>query len=567
MNYDDDPFSGLPLATVYINNDYYIVPYFTQNQIYDGEVQFETNGGWGKILEGDDEESNYKYRREGKENFNYLETVPYVDIIQNCEELTNIAPLDVDKRTIYYVIATSDITNYCETIPDNLSHYFKVINPLATSNFENWKNIPMKFKIGDQYYDADVLYDEDRSGYADKCDDYTLSEGIEYEDYQEAKYYDEIVLDTLGNNPHTGNGKYDLGQQYYNYLEKPFKYALDNHTFTDMGIESAVQTLKFAVTDIAAQWPTATKIVTRINEDSTTVSTIAAQEVDSEELTYYLPSKVLIIKNKHKDSKLFIDYFFKVINKYLMQVIPSTTILVYQGFRYPVELEFPILSWENPETAGYETISTTVKGEPFTNGETVQAGSSVKMKAVDVQEGYNIQEWINLPDGAQYNQDKTEVNFTMPTSSVYNVTYNIEEPGTVYYLNSNDDYKTAEEILSKKLVNNGNRLLIEIKKDQNPLHYVYILPPPENKYSATGTYIVEEEQSVQQLIYKDEYVQEQEPNTIRKMSLTPETFEFKGKTYRNIFKAQIEDKSEWTLNNIYVELNLEVSETNDDTTD
>ena len=48
-------------------------------------------------------------------------------------------------------------------------------------------------------------------------------------------------------------------------------------------------------------------------------------------MNYYLDSKVFIFENKI-DNDLYKQYFFDVIVHYLMQVIPSTAILVLKGF-------------------------------------------------------------------------------------------------------------------------------------------------------------------------------------------------------------------------------------------
>ena len=48
---------------------------------------------------------------------------------------------------------------------------------------------------------------------------------------------------------------------------------------------------------------------------------------------YYINSKILVLKNNiGADNKLYKDYFRQTILPYIMQVIPSTTILILEKF-------------------------------------------------------------------------------------------------------------------------------------------------------------------------------------------------------------------------------------------
>ena len=53
--------------------------------------------------------------------------------------------------------------------------------------------------------------------------------------------------------------------------------------------------------------------------------------------SYYIPSKILIIKNNIDNTQdvsgLYKKYLNKVVLKYLLQVIPSTTILLLENFK------------------------------------------------------------------------------------------------------------------------------------------------------------------------------------------------------------------------------------------
>ena len=51
--------------------------------------------------------------------------------------------------------------------------------------------------------------------------------------WERAMYIDSIISSSIGNNPHTGYGNYDLGEKFYEYMRRPFKYYLDNYNLSD----------------------------------------------------------------------------------------------------------------------------------------------------------------------------------------------------------------------------------------------------------------------------------------------------------------------------------------------
>jgi len=51
--------------------------------------------------------------------------------------------------------------------------------------------------------------------------------------WERAQYIDSIISSSIGNNPHTGYGNYDLGGEFYEYMQRPFKYYLDNYILSD----------------------------------------------------------------------------------------------------------------------------------------------------------------------------------------------------------------------------------------------------------------------------------------------------------------------------------------------
>ena len=334
-NYDDDEFSGTPIKDVYINNVHYIVPYFNQNRIYDGNVQFETKGGWGKFINTGDDIDVVK-----TQEINYSETMPYMDVLESVEALLGVNVFAVGNKKIFYVNNLSDLTNYTESVPTNISHFFKLVNSRNPNSISSWRNIP---------------YD----GYIDE--NYDIFNGLTEDDIKLAEYYDKLVMNNIGNNPHCGYSDYDLGTEYLEYLKMPFKNAIDNYGFSEIGDDVMAKQLKFKVTEHIGD-----RLVNNVNvpdyipfEDGYIIQVgdlyyeyeyiedfdeyMYTEKVATVDITvpsdnnqyfyieYVLPTKILKIKN-NIDNYNYKKYLKDVVLKYVTQVIPSTTILILENF-------------------------------------------------------------------------------------------------------------------------------------------------------------------------------------------------------------------------------------------
>lgn len=305
-NYPDDIYSGVPLGIVNIGPKKCIVPYFTPDKIYDGNVQFQTNGGWCSQQDDYGVYDDYEQLK----HYDYKETLPYTTIVHNIEELLNINMFDIKGRRLFYVEDISGITKYVtDDYIDYISHYFKIDDPSRPDKFESWKNIPInKFDNTQDYYDFCNESEDDESDDSEYVvPKRPLFYGVTEDDYFEAQYIDNLVMDNIGNNPHTGLGKYDLGTEYVQYLERPFLYSEKFNGFNHEYLKLMAEHIRFVVYKEMGD-----KII--INKQ--------------DELKYYLPSKVLVISNKSKN-RSFDQYFNNVILKYLTQIIPSTTILIF----------------------------------------------------------------------------------------------------------------------------------------------------------------------------------------------------------------------------------------------
>ena len=268
---DYPDYDGLTLGNVYIGNTMYVVPYYNQNKMYDGNICFQSKGGWGRYVEL-------------KRDYGYSETYPYMREMANMTALLSINPFSVSVGDVYYVHDLSDYINYAE-MPAGLTNFFMVEEPYYIASLSGWKNISM-FETDE---DTDI--------------------------YKKVRYLEGIIPETRGNNPHVGFGKYDDGDEYVDTMKQPFKYALDNHMIEPQYLTAAEQ-FTYNVETKASQHTingsvVDSKVVNNINESND---------------IYYLNSKVITFRN-NINSRLYKDYFKEVILPYLMQVIPSTAIL------------------------------------------------------------------------------------------------------------------------------------------------------------------------------------------------------------------------------------------------
>ena len=340
--YTNDEVSGIPVGSFKVQTNIddicefttYLIPYYDQRKMYDGDFTFQSKGGW--FYQGDEEIVN---------PFKWTETLSYLHVVSTIKDLLNVNPNSVTNGNIYYVANVNDYIDYTEE--DTLkSNFFVLNNDFAPDIFSSWENI-----------DLNDTNDENA---------------------ERAKYLDSIILNTLGNNPHVGFGGYDKGETYFDYMKKPFKYAIDRNFFSYDELQEANDILfdidekdtetinpsdKIKIfadqndmnenEDIIEDYRELTKIqYINIYENSVSLTEEEYNELDDDEKEfkyrkyveynknavreakkniYYLNSKVVYFKN-NIDNAQYKKYFKNVIMKYIMQVIPSTTILILQGF-------------------------------------------------------------------------------------------------------------------------------------------------------------------------------------------------------------------------------------------
>lgn len=373
----DDEVSGIPVGSFSIENPIdettiqhttYLIPYYNQTKIYDGDFTFQSKGGWGYNKNDDSTELN---------PYGWTETLSYLRVASTIDDMLDVEPNSVSNDDIFYVVNINDFSSYTET--DTLfSNFFVLTNELCTDSFSCWKNIDL---TGNTY----TL----ENGY-------TEEEIKTFKNYaKKANYLNNIIPDNTGNNPHVGYGYYDNGENYFEYLKQPFKYAIDKRYFDDDD-EVEAKKIKFGYVEDGefsldnlqdfkktktVDWAVklgicsndaaiyeekikvfARKIIRKELEIGSETKGVSPQEFDGFEKTggkysykkdgkyylsykeyetedinnmmkstYYLNSKIIYMKNKI-DNAFYKSYFKSVIMKYLMQVIPSTAILVLENY-------------------------------------------------------------------------------------------------------------------------------------------------------------------------------------------------------------------------------------------
>jgi len=333
--YDDDA-SGIPVGSfsIFENSEpkTYLIPFYNQNKIYDGNFYFQGKGGWfyNKKDENDEE----------KDLFKWTETLSYLHVVSQVKDLMSVNPNSVSNGDIFYVVNINDYADFSESLDKSLySRFFVLEDDYNTDLFSSWTNLDLS---GETYVPNGEFNEE---GY--DLNGNTQEQIDKYKGYVEkAKYLNNIISYNLGNNPHVGYGKYDKGDEYFEYMEKPFKYALDSQNFSNTEDEEEAEKIVFKFADEKTVCQNANDkiqifadVVNEeiINSSTSSIKPLRYAEYDMqsikemEKTKYYINSKVIHIIN-HIENDEYRKYFKTVIINYLMQVIPSTSIIILENF-------------------------------------------------------------------------------------------------------------------------------------------------------------------------------------------------------------------------------------------
>ena len=311
----DKPFDNVPFGILRYGNRNYLIPQYDSNRpLLNNYMYFQGNGGWGK--HGDSDGNPYTY----------TETMSYLKTVDNVYALLNVNARSVTTGDIYYVYDVMSLVDGSDEIQGDIegllppSHFFVLLNDATPEKYSSWRCIIM---------------DEEAEDFVD--DIY----------YRKAKYLDRLISVNTGNNPHSGYGRYDMGNLYDTNMSTPFQHAskdaANDETLLDMFSSDYTFPMdKYGVIDSGYEhsydkYADGEVMGTEVDMwDCQKVLSFGGDD-DIEEITgmlnkYYLNDKTLVIKNLHEDSQLFKEYFMNVIFPYLAQMIPSTAILRLDGF-------------------------------------------------------------------------------------------------------------------------------------------------------------------------------------------------------------------------------------------
>lgn len=316
---DSDPTDGLPVKIVVFEKDNVkykcMVPWFKAKSInnmpynYDGGLYFQMYGGW----EGSETEINCNTVKTL-----YNETMNYLGVVEKQNDLTYVPVSELHGDDIFYVA--------------NEESYYKLNNRdyVHVISEDGWEKVT--------------------SG-----DTETLEKIREME----------AIIDTeTGNNPHTGFGHYDSGTEFYEYLKKIFKDAIEDDGFIDEAYTCETGVLNEGITSCGFEikqvrdnvkcWYFANEESYPNNAENGTVSNDfnGIYDCDSNNfkpydfkeesagtaLTEYSSDSIVNDKNMvitfkipqiFADSdkeKEYMNYIMAAIMPYVRQIIPSTTI-------------------------------------------------------------------------------------------------------------------------------------------------------------------------------------------------------------------------------------------------
>lgn len=368
-------------------NKHFIIPYYSQEKDYNDNFYFQSKGGWGiyeklalqqvdydgRPVYETDEKGEYIYQKDEEGNIIYetdeygdyvyktdengdtiyekdedgndkldengeripvkiplkipvneetfykgYETISYLNIVSTISDLLNVPSITTNKGDIYYVVNISDFASYYdkEDIKE-ISHFFYLNSDFITSNYNSWVNIHNDW--GDKGNDKEQYY------------------------WKKAQYLNSIVLNMLGNNPHVGYGFYDKGYSFALNLHEPFKNHVDNNDWVDEVPDiNDLPVFEYEEQQgIKIDWGLNKEEIMYAlvpkDDDTEEDNTIYETNDDGDEILNDIPyrvsvnSKIVTLVNKHS-SKMFKKYLKETIMPYVMQVIPSTTILILKGF-------------------------------------------------------------------------------------------------------------------------------------------------------------------------------------------------------------------------------------------
>lgn len=345
---ESDTLQGLPCIMVDNGTIKYIVPWFTDPIELDGHPYFQMYGGWGKMQKKivDNPYSDSGTTELISDDMLYDETLKYINIVRNVGELSEIPFERLKNKSVCYVFDISDYSDYFDGDSSNITNYFyledagnyAIYGTDSEEQLTGWVNVS----------EADMKN--------------TTDKGIR------VLYLESIIDEAKGNNPHIGYGSYDYGETYLDYFRHLFKYSLEKNNFNDDAygcsdgeIDSSIKNAGFGVEeqrDNVKCWYFTDNATTPWFKRETTkdgnthvispdtfnpvgkyASSFYSSDLDPYDFEgniKYSESAAMSVINQKKlkitfdgiytRSLTFKEYFYKSINPYLKQMLPSSLI-------------------------------------------------------------------------------------------------------------------------------------------------------------------------------------------------------------------------------------------------
>lgn len=282
--------SGIPVKKIGDT----LVPWFDKDKKYDTDIYFEMAGGW-------DGRSTKTVRDiDGKDfdlppvagKYYYNETQKYVKYVNDISELLSL-PIDFIKNEDFVYV--NNISGLDPTVANNASHYFYIHN-VYFSNF-----IDYNWKEGDELSALEGWYSIPKSSVISDTTTNLGEKLLLYLSYKE---------ETLGNNPHFGNKKYDGGESWKEAFNSIFKGSIEN-----LGAFIGVE-------DVKEEEAAKLGFDIALEEAKETKTVIVTDEVEAAKTINSKVFEITFITGTY--NKEFIEEYVLC---YLKQIIPSTTIL------------------------------------------------------------------------------------------------------------------------------------------------------------------------------------------------------------------------------------------------
>lgn len=249
---------GYPVALMDDDNGT-LIPWYDPNEKYVGDFYFQGKGGWKKMYSFTDSAGTVNYDK------TYGETEPYMLFIDNLIALLEIPNDKLKDGMICYVADLGETTGY--------THYFKLKDKLYSTILE--------------------------SGWTSASS-------------EEERYMESLVQNYKGNNPHTGKGDYDMGDDYLKKYEHLFREAGGNYSGVGFG--------KITMLEDNDKCGVVVRRELLLCDDNEI-------EVQSEKESYQVINiKNMTIKFHTNDNESFKQYIKTTVMPYLEMMIPSTTI-------------------------------------------------------------------------------------------------------------------------------------------------------------------------------------------------------------------------------------------------